>query len=411
MRPRLSPACENGPDLGSRYSYNEYKQWAFKEKVELADGFIHKINVVTAPGYSQISASFFSHLSHFFKPGQVFLSPFEVRLPDTPTPIRDEEVFSVVRPALCVITSPFQTDADGSTAIPDLIVEITGSSRPEMEYKFRLYETKGVKEYWVAVPGENRVYVHTLEGGRYRSLPPFRQEEVLQSPAFPGLEIPLREIFRPPGDIIAVGEPAIAYAPDITSLDLLDFSKIYSYADYLRWKFQERVELIRGYISKMCPAPTFVHQKTALRLVRQLDPYFARKHCEMLFAPFDVRLHPLETRDHALFTVVQPDICVICNASAIDERGAVGVPDLIVEILSPGNPRHDTAVKYALYEENRVKEYWIADPASATVCIHTLSGNKYAPAKFFSGQDEVHSELFPDLRFSLREVFPGPGVL
>ena len=49
----------------------------------------------------------------------------------------------------------------------------------------------------------------------------------------------------------------------ITNINDLDLEKTYSYADYLTWKFQERLELIRGKIFKMSPAPSTFHQKIA----------------------------------------------------------------------------------------------------------------------------------------------------
>ena len=84
-------------------------------------------------------------------------------------------------------------------------------------------------------------------------------------------------------------EPAVAYGT-ITSLDQLDLSKRYSYADYFRWKFQERVELIKGFIYKMSPAPAHIHQKVAKKLVLKIGNYLENKKCELFFAPFDVRL-------------------------------------------------------------------------------------------------------------------------
>lgn len=62
--------------------------------------------------------------------------------------------------------------------------------------------------------------------------------------------------------------------------------------------------------------------------------------------------------DNAVYTVVQPDICVICDKNKLDERGCTGAPDWIIEIVSPGNTKKEIDDKYSIYEENGVREYW-----------------------------------------------------
>src|SRR5690606_13265220 len=109
--------------------------------------------------------------------------------------------------------------------------------------------------------------------------------------------------------------------------------------DYFKWKIQERVELIKGYIYKMSPAPGSKHQHVAGFLTGIFFNYFRRKACKFFPAPFDVRLTNSGKKigDEQVFTVVQPDLCVICDLEKIDSHGCVGAPDLMIEILSPGN--------------------------------------------------------------------------
>jgi hypothetical protein len=76
----------------------------------------------------------------------------------------------------------------------------------------------------------------------------------------------------------------------ITNINDLDLEKTYSYADYLTWKFQERLELIRGEIFKMSPAPSTFHQKIASNLHGLLWYEFKNHTCKLFSAPFDVRL-------------------------------------------------------------------------------------------------------------------------
>lgn len=203
-----------------------------------------------------------------------------------------------------------------------------------------------------------------------------------------------------------VEEPVVAYDV-ITSLGQLDLSKRYSYADYFRWKFQERVELIKGFIYKMSPAPSPTHQKVVRRLVRYYDAYFEKKQCEMFFAPFDVRLpdSKKQINDDVVYTVVQPDICVICDLEKIDTKGCLGAPDLVIEILSPGNSKKEMGVKFDLYEESGVKEYWMVEPSEKVIYVYILKDGKFIGLKPFIEEDEISSVIFPDLKFGVKSVF------
>lgn len=204
-----------------------------------------------------------------------------------------------------------------------------------------------------------------------------------------------------------VEEPAVAYSPEIVSFDQLDLSKLYSYADYFRWRFQERVELIRGMIYKMSPVPSVAHQSVSLKLTLKIGNYFESKACKVFAAPFDVRLpdSKKQTDDELVHTVVQPDICVICDPSKIDSRGCIGAPDLVVEILSPGNTVREMGIKFNLYEKNGVKEYWLVDIRNQTILIYVLSKGKYIGLKPFTEEDAIASSLFPELQFVVKEVF------
>src|SRR6185503_18824286 len=133
----------------------------------------------------------------------------------------------------------------------------------------------------------------------------------------------------------------------------LDISKTYTYADYLKWTFDERLELIKGKIFKMSPAPGSLHQRISLRLARWIGNYLDGNPCEIFTAPFDVRLPRKSKDDKDILTVVQPDICVICDVNKVDEKGCLGAPDLVVEILSPGNNKKELKNKYE-YTKKRV---------------------------------------------------------
>lgn len=193
----------------------------------------------------------------------------------------------------------------------------------------------------------------------------------------------------------------------ITDINQLDLNKTYSYEDYLTWQFQEKLELIKGKIFKMSPAPSTTHQRISRKLTGVMISAFKNHSCELFVAPFDVRLlnKKKSTLDQEIYTVVQPDLCIICDDAKIDERGAIGAPDLVIEILSPGNSNKEMKYKFDLYEEAGVLEYWIVNPADKTVFIYVLKENQFIGMHPLIEEDAIQSKLFPELDFQLESIF------
>lgn len=190
----------------------------------------------------------------------------------------------------------------------------------------------------------------------------------------------------------------------ITNINQLDLNKTYSYADYLLWRFKERVELIKGKILKMSPAPSRKHQEISRNINRVLDQYFYGQKCKLYYAPFDVRIPRQSSDDKEVFTVVQPDLCVVCDESKLDDKGCIGAPDLIVEILSPGNSKREMKDKFELYQESGVREYWIVDPNQESVLIYILKNGEYIGLKPVV-DDVAISYIFPDLTVHTNDIF------
>jgi Uma2 family endonuclease len=195
----------------------------------------------------------------------------------------------------------------------------------------------------------------------------------------------------------------------ITNIDQLDPNGVYTYADYLLWRLSDRVELIKGKIFKMSLAPARQHQMISGKLNRYLDRYFEFHPCGLYYAPFDVRLINFKksTIDNQILSVVQPDLCIICDEKKLDDRGCIGAPDLVIEILSPGNSKKEMGVKFNLYEENAVKEYWIVDPTERAIFIYTLKEGKYSGLKPCIEGEKVTSPLFENLNFEVEKIFEG----
>ena len=198
----------------------------------------------------------------------------------------------------------------------------------------------------------------------------------------------------------------------ITQLSQLDLNAEYSYADYLTWRFEETVELIRGKISLMCPAPNINHQSISRNLLVEIGYYLKNKPCNVFDAPFDVRLYDrkksvLANKD--IYSVVQPDLCVICDTDKLDIKGCLGAPDWIIEILSKSTAQKDTQTKFQLYQEAGVKEYWLVFPYEEVIQQFVLCDNagQYQLVSSYAGDDVATSHLFPDLAIDLSDLFKG----
>ena len=124
----------------------------------------------------------------------------------------------------------------------------------------------------------------------------------------------------------------------------------------------------------MSPTPTSNHQRMIVKLVTQIAPWVGSENKgEVFVAPLDVYL---DNEDNA----VQPDILFIAkeNLNIVKENGHVhGIPDLIIEILYPGNRSHDLVVKKNLYEKFGVPEYWIVDPLTGQTSGYQLKEGRY----------------------------------
>ena len=179
----------------------------------------------------------------------------------------------------------------------------------------------------------------------------------------------------------------------------------YSYADYLTWTFDEMIELIKGRVFKTNAAPKRLHQKISLQLASGLYQFLQGKACEVYEAPFDVRLPVKSKRNEDIDTVVQPDICVICDKEKLDDVGCIGAPDLIIEILSQGNNKKELKYKYEVYEESGVKEYCIIHPDEHTLLIYTLINNEYQPSRLFTHGDIITSGVLPGFQLDLSRLF------
>ena len=171
----------------------------------------------------------------------------------------------------------------------------------------------------------------------------------------------------------------------------ISYDKVYTYADYLKFDLDYMVELIRGKIFKMTPAPSMRHQRISANLHGLIWFQLKSSPCKLYAAPTDIVLPIANKKRNKSHTVVQPDLSVFCDTSIIDEQAAFGAPTLVVEILSPHTKKKDLQLKYDIYEEAGVQEYWIIMPQEELLEQFILKENKYHRVQTYTRQDTVLS--------------------
>jgi len=247
---------------------------------------------------------------------------------------------------------------------------------------------------------KSRIYRNPafLQASGFTEVPPFRDPwEDLAFPAVSGYNIgkavPGEEHFPRWNEVIVMALPAE--------------KEHYTYADLLRWDGKERYELIDGE-AFMLAGPSSMHQRISFRIARQLGDFLDGKKCEVFLAPYDVRLFEKDgDSPEDVTTVVQPDICVICDSSKPDNRGCKGAPDMVIEILSPSTRRHDRLVKLELYQRSEVREYWIVDPESRSVQVYLRDeGGFLRPCQDYGRTDRARVNVLKGCFIELSRVFP-----
>lgn len=186
-----------------------------------------------------------------------------------------------------------------------------------------------------------------------------------------------------------------------------DLSGTYTAQDYLSWKVDDLVELIRGKIFKMSPSPVDAHQIILADLFEQMVKSAQLKAgCRIWLAPFDVYLiHPGEDWKETK-NIVEPDLFINCDPSKIQRRGCMGAPDFVVEILSASTRKKDLTYKYELYEEYGVREYWMISTEERMVIPNLLNTEgKYETQKPAVEGKIISLRDFPEIKVDLQELF------
>jgi len=182
------------PEPGKHYTYADYYTWNDGKRYELIDGTAYLMEPAPLFGHQKISGALHTQLSNFLmgKPGEVFYSPFDVRLNF------DKGDNTVLQPDVIVFCDTSKLSGTGCIGAPDMVIEILSPStaRRDRVKKFNQYLLAGVREYWIVDPDDKTVAVNILEKGVYANRTYHETDEV---PVFvlDGCVIKLSDVFRP----------------------------------------------------------------------------------------------------------------------------------------------------------------------------------------------------------------------
>ncbi len=161
----------------------------------------------------------------------------------------------------------------------------------------------------------------------------------------------------------------------------------------------ECYEIVQG-VLVMSPAPEVPHQKVVGAIYRYLCEKIEDQGLgEVLQAPLDVILSEQE--------VYQPDVLVVLNehANRVQRKGAVGAPDLVVEVISPSSALYDRVNKHMAYEQAGIPEYWLVQEQMRTIELFVLENRKYRSLGIFQGEQVLPSRIVPQMATSVARFF------
>ena len=151
----------------------------------------------------------------------------------------------------------------------------------------------------------------------------------------------------------------------------------------------------------MSPPATDTHQRVLDNLYTPLRSFVRENDLGILrFAPMPVRLWPGKIRE--------PDILFVLKEHT-DRVGEqfYGVPDLVVEVVSPATARTDRRDKFIEYAQAGVCEYWLVDPGKRSVEVFGMEGGVFVLHEKNGLGETARSKLLAGFEIAVDEVFAG----
>ncbi|EAX46807.1 protein of unknown function DUF820 [Thermosinus carboxydivorans Nor1] len=182
-----------------KYTYGDYLAWPDDERWELINGVPYSMTPAPSRRHQAVTGEIYRQIANYIKtnggPCQVYVAPFDVRLPKGGE--KDEDIDTVVQPDIVVVCDRKKLDPRGLRGAPDLIVEVVSpaTASKDKRDKFLLYERSGVREYWIVEPQPKLVTVFTLAGGRYGRPDVYAEPDQIPVGIFPDCIIDLAAVF------------------------------------------------------------------------------------------------------------------------------------------------------------------------------------------------------------------------
>ncbi len=188
-------------DLDRRFTYGDYRNWDDGERWELIDGQAWSMSPAPRTVHQLYSERLSRWIGNFLegKPCRVFAAPFDVLLPSGDE--ADDEVDTVVQPDIAVFCDRSKLKEAGARGAPDFVIEILSPStaKKDLNEKYRLYEKRGVREYWVVDPGNRSLLAFrlkdpgTFDEGELRDM--ISEPSPIASEALEGFSVDPKDLF------------------------------------------------------------------------------------------------------------------------------------------------------------------------------------------------------------------------
>ncbi len=187
----------------------------------------------------------------------------------------------------------------------------------------------------------------------------------------------------------------------VFKMDTLVLEQKYTYADYRELDVDDNLlyELLNGdLVKKSAPSPQ--HQTVVVNLLFAIKSFINEKNKGRVFvAPIDVFLDD--------YNVPQPDLIFISEAKKgiITQDGIMGVPDLVVEVISPSSWRRDRFEKMKLYKKYEIPEFWLIDPQNQSIEVFTYTDNDFDVFSLGVETDEIQSKVLEGFSIKVKTIF------
>ena len=177
----------------------------------------------------------------------------------------------------------------------------------------------------------------------------------------------------------------------------MELARLYTLEDIYALPEGQRAELIDGQIFYMAP-PSRKHQRLTIELSTLINNYIKSNNgsCEVDVAPFAVFLNADDKN------YVEPDISVICDRNKLNDKGCMGAPDWIIEVVSPASRCMDYATKLFKYRTAGVREYWIVDAEKNRITAYTFGSEENMNEYSFT--DDVPVFIYPGFSVDLSKL-------